>query len=413
MKRVCLLLIFVSLLFTSNAQIDIQYVMFDANDGSEQWSIEVVSPSTNIVKYSLDEVGNVTVKLVDSKNQSILRSFTSSNPSGLFTTRYSYSVEEEREALMEIYRELGGDNWRKKDNWGTDKPVSEWYGISAPEIQGKQGTVKWISLEKNNLVGKLPIAAFEKLKNLRYLFLSNNDIRGDVPECLTKLYGFSIANNVNLSSHLPEHPWSELMSYVCDGRQLDFSCISNNADVPKWAENHERFCDFWHNFALLSVTKTDNYKTYWKNLKIPMTEFQIIDFDGNVHNNSDFSKNKLTLLMHWESWCMYSKDLVQKLIPVYERLHGKGLEILGYSTLCSGGAIPCVDEEAHFEYIKEVGIPWKNCSQTRENCIINFNGYDMNPPKVYAVDNSGNIVFQSITNGYSELIPFIEEFFSE
>ena len=37
----------------------------------------------------------------------------------------------------------------------------------------------------------------------------------------------------------------------------------------------------------------------------------------------------------------------------------------------------------------------------------------MNPPKVYAVDNSGNIVFQSITNGYSELIPFIEEFFSE
>lgn len=164
MKRVCLLLIFVSLLFTSNAQIDIQYVMFDANDGSEQWSIEVVSPSTNIVKYSLDEVGNVTVKLVDSKNQSILRSFTSSNPSGLFTTRYSYSVEEEREALMEIYRELGGDNWRKKDNWGTDKPVSEWYGISAPEIQGKQGTVEWISLEKNNLVGKLPIAAFEKLK---------------------------------------------------------------------------------------------------------------------------------------------------------------------------------------------------------------------------------------------------------
>lgn len=116
-------------------------------------------------------------------------------------------------------------------------------------------------------------------------------------------------------------------------------------------------------------------------------------------------------MLYWETWCPFSQALIQKLVPAYKQLHSKGLEILGFSTLCPM-ANPCVDEETHFKYIKDEGITWSNCSDGYYNTVKAFDLFG-GSPTVYAVDSNGDIVYQSLSLGYSDLIPFIEEFFGE
>ena len=56
-----------------------------------------------------------------------------SNLSLLYTIEQSpnvnYQLALEREALIAIYKALDGDNWTNNENWCSDKPISEWYGI--------------------------------------------------------------------------------------------------------------------------------------------------------------------------------------------------------------------------------------------------------------------------------------------
>jgi hypothetical protein len=35
----------------------------------------------------------------------------------------------ERDILKELYILTGGDSWRRNDNWCSDAPLSEWYGL--------------------------------------------------------------------------------------------------------------------------------------------------------------------------------------------------------------------------------------------------------------------------------------------
>ena len=38
---------------------------------------------------------------------------------------------EVRKALIEFYQALDGDNWPHKDNWCSEKPIDEWYGVNS------------------------------------------------------------------------------------------------------------------------------------------------------------------------------------------------------------------------------------------------------------------------------------------
>lgn len=52
-----------------------------------------------------------------------------------------------REMLIKFYHDTGGDNWTHKDNWCSDKPINNWYGV---DYNGK--TLR-IYLYSNNLTG--------------------------------------------------------------------------------------------------------------------------------------------------------------------------------------------------------------------------------------------------------------------
>ncbi len=141
---------------------------------------------------------------------------------------YPQSTSPDSLALVAIYYALDGPNWKMNTNWLTDKPVKEWYGVSANE----SGVVDQIDLTENNLIGRLP-AEIGELSNLSHLFLNKNNISGTIPGeiynlvnlellwlrqnrltgeilpqigNLRRLHSFQISEN-QLSGTLPEEFW--------------------------------------------------------------------------------------------------------------------------------------------------------------------------------------------------------------
>lgn len=102
-----------------------------------------------------------------------------------------------RETLIAFYKATGGDNWKNNTNWCSDKPFSEWYGITT----NQDGEVTRIHLDRNNLIGQLP-ENIGNLNKLNYLRLDDNYLYGELPESfydLTELEYFSVSN-FNFSS---------------------------------------------------------------------------------------------------------------------------------------------------------------------------------------------------------------------
>ena len=118
----------------------------------------------------------------------------------------------DRDILMALYEATGGENWTNHENWGSDLPLSEWYGVTTEMIepQTKAGEaverVVELNLGENNLTGELP-AALGGLTELRYLnFFKNFDLTGVLPAelgNLRKLERLSLQRN-SWTGVLPE-----------------------------------------------------------------------------------------------------------------------------------------------------------------------------------------------------------------
>ena len=92
----------------------------------------------------------------------------------------------EREILEIFYHATDGPNWKRNDNWLSDKPLSEWFGIKVHENSNSKFIVKVINLFSNNLKGEIP-KEIGKLINLKGLYLYNNKLIGEIPKEIGKL----------------------------------------------------------------------------------------------------------------------------------------------------------------------------------------------------------------------------------
>ena len=61
-------------------------------------------------------------------------------------------TDPDRAALAALYQATDGPNWVNTDNWLTDRPLSEWYGV---EVDG-DGNVSRLRLGNNGLTGRIP-----------------------------------------------------------------------------------------------------------------------------------------------------------------------------------------------------------------------------------------------------------------
>lgn len=90
-------------------------------------------------------------------------------------------VQEEYDALVDLYISTNGSDWTDQTNWITAADADNWYGIETTK-----GRIHKIDLNANNLVGNLPssIGSFSEMEEL---YLHNNEISGNIPDELYNL----------------------------------------------------------------------------------------------------------------------------------------------------------------------------------------------------------------------------------
>ena len=86
--------------------------------------------------------------------------------------------EPDRNALKAVYKGAIGDGWSNNENWLTDAPLDDWYGVSADAAD----VVPGLELPHNGLSGVLA----PEIANLLYLATlvldGNPGLGGEVPE---------------------------------------------------------------------------------------------------------------------------------------------------------------------------------------------------------------------------------------
>ena len=131
------------------------------------------------------------------------------------TLETTFTPQQERAVLMEIFDQTDGHNWRKSTHWGNNSvPHCFWYGITCDQTNSY---IISIALTKNNLVGVFP-GSLWKLRNLQGLCVGNNNrLAGNLFEILsanmTTLLRLDLAFN-KLSGEIPAEILPKIPSLV-------------------------------------------------------------------------------------------------------------------------------------------------------------------------------------------------------
>ena len=109
-------------------------------------------------------------------------------------------VVEPREELARVYDALGGGGWANSENWGTDAPLDEWYGVTTDG----EGHITELDLSGNGLIGSIP-PDLARLSHLETLDLERNTLAGSIPPEIGELHNLkALILGVNrLSGEIP------------------------------------------------------------------------------------------------------------------------------------------------------------------------------------------------------------------
>ena len=88
----------------------------------------------------------------------------------------------DRAALTALYEATGGDSWTRNDNWLSEAPLDQWFGITANDAD----EVSEVNLYSNELSGEIP-SELGNLTNLETLKLDRNELSGEIPSELGNL----------------------------------------------------------------------------------------------------------------------------------------------------------------------------------------------------------------------------------
>ncbi len=98
------------------------------------------------------------------------------------------SAATDLDALVALYNATDGPNWKDNENWLSDAPLRQWYGVKTND----DGRVKELRLYTNELSGRIP-PELGSLANLEELWLSNNYLGGgEIPPELGSLANLEV-----------------------------------------------------------------------------------------------------------------------------------------------------------------------------------------------------------------------------
>ena len=263
-------------------------VSFVANGGSrsvtfattEAWTAEVKDSDENtwcVVAPTSGAAGTAEITLTvevnettDDRSAIVVIKAGSESESIAVTQAKVNLVEVERKALIEFYKATDGPNWKYNENWGTNKPLNEWYGITT----NGQGLVTQLQLSENNLKGSIP-ESIGKLEHLKRLNVYKNNLTGNIPESLMQL-------NVWATD------WFLILSQSGDGFSME-------------------------------------------NVVIPAPKFKEMTINDEELDYSVYAENEYTILYNYFSSSQSAKQFTPTLVDLYRGYKSKGLEVIAFS----------------------------------------------------------------------------------
>ena len=154
----------------------------------------------------------------------------------IFAQHFGEAVSyDDRAALVAFYHATDGPNWDNNENWLTEAPLDEWFGVETnregrvvelalsywdpqterwisngasgqiPSELGELTSLEYVQFFNNRLSGPIP-PELGKLKNLRILDFASNNLSGPIPPelgSLASLEWLSLAHN-DLTGPIPE-----------------------------------------------------------------------------------------------------------------------------------------------------------------------------------------------------------------
>ena len=142
---------------------------------------------------------------------SIRENFTLDNVESIDFRSFEYDERETRKALIEFYNVMDGDTWKRNDNWCTDKPIWEWYGINncldgctAERYPWVQSLWFGCTLENIPTPHKIP-DCLQRMGPIRSMCIPYG-LEGELPEFLGNIYSLGCLDfsyNEKLSGTIP------------------------------------------------------------------------------------------------------------------------------------------------------------------------------------------------------------------
>ena len=167
-------------------------------------------------------------------------------------------------ALMELHKAMGEPAW---ENWGTNEPFNTWFGLNATETN-----VTGINIYAPNVTGSIPnaigdlpltslvlrgvqltsISGITKLTGLKELALTDNGLKGNLPEEISELKGLDILqlNDNEFEGNIPDS-WLNNLNNIhymeIRNNKLSGKLTKEMQMTPMWQRAIEH--GFWNTFV--------------------------------------------------------------------------------------------------------------------------------------------------------------------
>lgn len=339
-------------------------------------------------------------------------------------------VDPERAALLAIYRDAAGDGWTHRDNWCSDSPLDEWYGVETDD----EGHVTALRLRDNNLRGTLS-KKLADLTHLRHIDMSRNSLGGmlcleyrndDLLSPLSELETADFSHNelggtLSLSWHKLERlvrldlssngiegsipiQWTPMFSA---GRCVDLRLYNSrlSGDIPACIQNHPD----WSRLALQIVRQRPLLRagvlcaaglTYSKSIVVPDISLTLAN-GTRKELRAVCSDNDLTMLLHWNPLQPRSAEFVERVVRRFYALYGD----MRFAVVAM---TPSGDEyrEAAGRCMQQQNIPWTvavDCTDTvGERPVLLDEPY----PGYLLIDRQGCLRMEMADGNYADFVKF-------
>lgn len=252
-------------------------------DGKVSTEWQPSADSDNSDNSQDNHIKELTASIVDKSGKSIDEA----------SLRIGTEEDDIRKMLIKLYQDTDGDNWTNNENWCSDKPINEWYGIVLLEDRGEF----IIYLNNNNLDGTIDLSNFMPLTslycqenniksidvsespNLRVLHCNGNNIENLYASNCSALASFKCQRN--LLKHIDVSGCVSLTTLWCDDNLLtnidlnglenirELSCENNPAlkhiDVSNCINLYSiesRFCPQLENIELTNCSSIENLRLW-------------------------------------------------------------------------------------------------------------------------------------------------------